>query len=109
MSAGRRPGWSGGKSAEPSRSGNNRGRSGVKSAEPSQPASSLGRNRGPLLEAPVAGRGPPTMAEGGDANYQICARWLSGRTIGSPGLHPKAWANAGMLERGPIVRNFCGA
>jgi hypothetical protein len=43
---------------------------------------------------PVVERGNRMAAEGAGANYQICALSLSGRTIGSPGLQPKASANA---------------
>jgi hypothetical protein len=50
-----------------------------------------------------------TTVEGADANYQICARSFSGRTIGSPGLHPNASAKAGILDSGPMVRNSGGA
>ena len=46
---------------------------------------------------------------GGAVSYQICARSLSGLTIGSPGLQPKASAKAGILESGPMVRNSGGA
>ena len=37
--------------------------------------------------------------------YQIRQRSVSERTIGDPALHPKAFANDGMFESGPFVRN----
>ncbi len=37
--------------------------------------------------------------------YQMRQRSVSERTIGDPALHPKAFANAGMFETGPSVRN----
>jgi hypothetical protein len=42
------------------------------------------------------------------ADYQMRARILALRTIGSPSLHPKAFANSGMFESGPFTRNFPG-
>lgn len=64
------------------------------------------------VPGPMVGRGRRTAAaeDGGPRpSYQIWARWASGRTIGSPALQPKAFANAGIFERGPLVRNFGGA
>jgi hypothetical protein len=43
------------------------------------------------------------------AYYQICGRSESGRTIGSPGLHPNAFANSGMFASGPLTRQRAGA
>ena len=59
--------------------------------------------------APVHSR-PGAAGRDGTGNraaqcYQIRQRSVSERTIGDPALHPKAFANAGMFETGPSVRN----
>lgn len=41
--------------------------------------------------------------------YQICGTSSGGRTIGSPGLQLKAFAKAGVFERGPMARHLSGA
>ena len=42
------------------------------------------------------------------ADYQMRARVLALRTIGSPSLQPNALANSGMFESGPFTRNLPG-
>src|ERR1035437_8475888 len=42
-------------------------------------------------------------------SYQILALSASGRTIGSPSLHPHAALNSGMLLNGPFTRHIDGA
>ena len=83
------------KSAGRSRSANSRERS-----VPGRSLAGLSALRHPrrgLRHAKIAGAPVRTVvpglrerAEGGTADYQIWARSLSGRTIGSPGLQPKA-------------------
>jgi hypothetical protein len=69
----------------------------------------------PRAEAQVVERGKAaardrqTRGGGATDSYQIWARSLSGRTIGSPGLQLNASAKAGMFDSGPIVRNCGGA
>ena len=52
-----------------------------------------------------AGPERPPAAE----TYQILARNASGRTIGSPSLHPHAALNSGMFDSGPFTRHLLGA
>ena len=49
------------------------------------------------------------MRPGAAKRYQIFGIRLSGRTIGSPGLHPNAAANCGMFMSGPFARHASGA
>src|SRR5690348_1849287 len=37
-------------------------------------------------------------------SYQMAACCPAGRSIGSPGLHPHAFANSGMFANGPLTR-----
>src|SRR6185437_3323199 len=37
-------------------------------------------------------------------DYQMCGTRSGARTIGSPGWHPKAFANSGSLASGPFAR-----
>ena len=48
------------------------------------------------------------LAAGSLPPHQICALELSARTIGSPALHPKAFANSGKFESGPSTLHRTG-